>query len=214
MRPTTILLADDHPLVRAGIRRVLETEPELRIVGEASDGEKALALVEELDPEIVILDLAMPGLDGLELLRRTQARRPRTRVIVLTMHASPEYVLRAIRDGAHGYLLKESAAQDLLAAIRTVRAGGHYHSAPVQALLAEAVQAGEPDPVHPLDRLTEREREVLREIAAGYSTKQVAARLGIGVRTVESHRASLMRKLDLHSVARLTQFALREGLLP
>lgn len=193
---------------------MLETEPELSIVGEAQDGAGALALVEELSPDIVILDLAMPGLDGLELLRRLRARQPGTRTIVLTMHASPEYVLRAIRDGAHGYLLKESAAHDLLAAIRAVRAGGHYYSAPVQALLSQVVREGDSIPVRPLDRLTEREREVLREIAAGYSTKQVAARLGIGVRTVESHRASLMRKLDLHSVARLTQFALREGLLP
>ena len=211
---TGILVVDDHPLVRAGIRRVLEAEPGLAILGEAENGLAALQAVERLHPDIVIVDLAMPELDGLELLRRIKARFPGIRVIVLTMHASPEYITRAIRDGADGYLLKESAAQDLLAAIRAIRQGARYHSAPVQAILANLIREGEATAASPLDRLTEREREVLRAIAAGCSTKQVAARLGIGVRTVESHRASLMRKLDLHSVALLTQLALREGLLP
>ncbi|MGQ0703116.1 MAG: response regulator [Gemmatimonadales bacterium] len=215
MRPARIrvLLADDHPLVRSGIRRVLEAQPRFEIVGEAADGGEALAKIRELWPDVLILDLAMPGKDGLEVLRHAKTIRPSLKIVVLTMHANPEYVGRAIQLGADGYLLKESAVPELLSAIEAVLAGQAFHSPRVQAELAGLVRNSAPSPLRAIDRLTEREREVLCQIAAGRSTKEVAAQLGIGRRTVETHRSNLMRKLGLHSVALLTQFAIREGLV-
>lgn len=211
--PVRVLLADDHPLVRAGVRRVLDAEPHLIVVGEAEDGAQALAAIRTAAPDVLVLDLAMPGVDGLAVLRQAKTIRPALRIVVLTMHASPEYVARAIQSGADGYLLKESAVQDLVSAIEAVAAGRAYHSPQIQAHLASLVRNGAAAAPRDMDRLTGREREVLREIALGRSTKQIAARLGIGVRTVETHRANLMRKLDRHSVALLTQFAIREGLV-
>lgn len=211
--PVRVLLADDHPLVRAGVRRVLDAEPHLIVVGEAEDGTQALAAIRTAAPDVLVLDLAMPGVDGLAVLRQAKTIRPALRIVVLTMHASPEYVARAIQSGADGYLLKESAVQDLVSAIEAVAAGRAYHSPQIQAHLASLVRNGAAAAPRDMDRLTGREREVLREIALGRSTKQIAARLGIGVRTVETHRANLMRKLDRHSVALLTQFAIREGLV-
>ena len=208
-----VLLVDDHPLVRAGVRRVLDTEPQLEVVGEAADGTAALGAIRDLSPDVLVLDLAMPGVDGLEVLRRARTIRPKLKIVVLTMHANPEYVARAIQTGADGYLLKESAVQDLLSAIEAVVAGRAFHSPQIQAQLAGMLRNGTPGPPREIDRLTEREREVLRELAAGRSSKEIAARLGIGSRTVETHRANLMRKLNLHSVALLTQFAIREGLV-
>jgi DNA-binding NarL/FixJ family response regulator len=208
-----VLLVDDHPLVRAGVRRVLDAEAGLEVVGEAADGAAALRAIRELAPDVLVLDLAMPGVDGLEVLRRAKTIRPALKIVVLTMHANPEYVARAIQTGADGYLLKESAVQDLLSAIEAVVAGRAFHSPQIQAQLAGMLRNGASGPPREIDRLTERERDVLRELAAGRSTKEIAARLGIGSRTVETHRANLMRKLDLHSVALLTQFAIRVGLV-
>ena len=207
-----VLLVDDHPLVRAGIRRVLETRPGLVVVGEASNGAEALRLIESLAPEIVVLDLAMPDVDGLEVLDRLRRRSSTLRILVLTMHAQGEYIRRAVEAGADGYLLKESAVQELLTAIDTVRAGRRYYSPRIEAELARPAEAGAAEPA-PTGRLTTREREILREIARGLSTKEIAARLSISARTVETHRANLMRKLDIRSIARLTQYAIRAGLL-
>ncbi len=208
-----VLLVDDHPLVRAGIRRVLETRPGLTVVGEASSGGEALPLIESLKPDIVVLDLAMPEIDGLDVLDRLRRRSGSLHILVLTMHARKEYVRRAIDAGADGYLLKESAVQELLTAIDTVRSGRPYFSPRIQSELERppetAADEGQPDP----SRLTGREREVLRSIARGLSTKEIAARMSISARTVETHRANLMRKLELRSIARLTQFAIRAGLV-
>jgi DNA-binding NarL/FixJ family response regulator len=210
--PLRVLLVDDHPLVRAGIRRVLETHPGLTVVGEATDGADALRLIESLHPEIVVLDLAMPDVDGLEVLDRLRRRSKTLRILVLTMHAQPEYVRRAIEAGADGYLLQESAVQELLIAIDTVREGRPYYSPGVEAELARATETASGESMAGA-RLTGREREVLRGIARGLSTKEIAALLSISARTVETHRANLMRKLDIKSIARLTQYAIRAGLV-
>jgi len=205
---TRVLLADDHTLVRAGVRRILEAEPGFT-VEEVADGHAALAVLRERAMDVLVLDLTMPGPDGFEVLRRVHAAHPSVKVLVLTMHASAEYVTRALREGADGYLLKDSAVQDLISGIRSVMAGRPYYSPPVQNEIT-AMARGRGRRSEPI---TEREREVLRLVAEGLSTKEIASRLEISTRTVESHRANLMRKLGLRSIARLTQYALREGLL-
>lgn len=209
--PTRVLLADDHNLVRAGVRKILEAEPDLEVVAEVADGRAALEALEAKPVDVVVLDLSMPGEDGFSVLREAKGVRPGVRVLVLTMHANAEYVSRAVREGADGYLLKDSAAHELVSAIRSVTAGGVYFSPSIQEgihrLLRRETKPG------PLDALTAREREVLRMVAQGLTTKEIAHRLSISPRTVDAHRASVMRKLDLRSVALLTQLALREGLI-
>ena len=207
-----ILLADDHTLVRAGVRRILDAEPGLTVVGEVADGRAALEFVRANPVDVLVLDLTMPGTDGFEVLRQVKATLPGMKVLVLTMHADAEYVARAVQDGADGYLLKDSAVQDLVAAIEAVQAGRAYYSPPVQRELSELLRAHSAPP-RPMDTLTEREREVLRLVVKGLSTKEIATQLDISTRTVETHRANLMRKLNLKSVALLTQFAIREGLV-
>ena len=209
---TRVLLADDHTLVRAGVRKILEAHREVEVVGEVGDGESALRFLETTPTDVLVLDLTMPNTDGFEVLQRAKASHAGLKILVLTMHASPEYVARAVREGADGYLLKDSAVQDLVAAIEAVTQGRAYFSPPIQKELGEILRT-ERTRRHLLDQLTEREREVLRLVADGLSTKEIAARLAISTRTVETHRAHLMRKLGLRSVARLTQFAIREGML-
>ena len=210
--PVRILLADDHNLVRAGVRRILEAQPGIVVAGEVADGDAALEFVRADPVDVLVLDLTMPGTDGFEVLRQVKATLPGMKVLVLTMHANAEYVARAVQDGADGYLLKDSAVQDLVAAIEAVRAGRAYYSPPVQRELSELLRAHSAPP-RPMDLLTEREREVLRLVVKGHSTKEIASQLDISTRTVETHRANLMRKLNLKSVALLTQFAIREGLV-
>ena len=209
---TRVLLADDHNLVRAGVRKILEAHPEVEVVGEVGDGESALRALDTSPADVLVLDLTMPGTDGFEVLQRAKSRHPALRILVLTMHASAEYVARAVRDGADGYLLKDSAVQDLVAAIDAVMKGRAYFSPPIQKELGEILRSDRTRR-RLLDQLTEREREVLRRVAEGLATKEIAARLAISTRTVETHRAHLMRKLGLRSIARLTQFAIREGML-
>ena len=212
-RPATrVLLADDHNLVRAGVRKILEAQPGFEVVGEVGDGAAVLEALAKTEVDVLVLDLTMPGMDGFEVLRRAKEVRPGLRVLVLTMHAGSEYVTRAVREGADGYLLKDSAVQELVAAIEAVMAGRSYYSAQVQHELGQLLRAGS-TLGRPLDLLTDRERDVLRLVARGLSTKEIAARLDISPRTVDTHRANLMRKLGLRSVALLTQFAIREGLL-
>jgi DNA-binding NarL/FixJ family response regulator len=212
MKPLRILLADDHTLVRAGVRKILESQPGLMLVEEVADGNAALRVLREQLVEVLVLDLTMPGLDGFEVLRQAKALVPGLKVLVLTMHSDPEYVERAVHGGADGYLLKDSAVNDLVAGIEAVAGGRAYYSPAVQRSLSEMVRATVKPP-GALETLTDREREVLKLVAEGLTTKEIAARLDISARTVESHRANLMRKLDLRSVARLTQFAIREGLV-
>jgi DNA-binding NarL/FixJ family response regulator len=211
-KPIRVLLADDHPLVRAGVRKVLEQQPSVTVVGEAGDGEEALKLLRELEPDLLVLDLNMPNRDGFAVLREARDAAPGVRILVLTMHASVEYVSRAVREGADGYLLKDTAVQDLAAAIDSVTGGHPYYSEPAQRALADSVRRPA-DESSRLERLTAREREVLAGVARGQTTKEIAAEFNISTRTVETHRAAIMRKLDIRSVALLTQFAIREGLI-
>jgi DNA-binding NarL/FixJ family response regulator len=213
MSPTRVVLADDHNLVRAGVRKILESHSGIEVVGEVGDGAAAVALLESRDDvDVLVLDLTMPGMDGFEVLEHAKRVRPDTRVLVLSMHAGSEHVARAVREGADGYLLKDSAVQELVAAIEAVMAGRSYYSPTVQEQLSHIVRAGSAL-ARPLDQLTDRERDILKLVARGLSTKEIASRLDISPRTVDTHRANLMRKLGLKSVALLTQFALREGLL-
>jgi len=210
-RRVRVLLADDHTLVRAGLRKILEQNEDLAVVGEVADGAAALEFLGQHRADVVVLDLTMPGLDGYELLRGARARWPDLKLLVLTMHADAEHAARAVREGADGYLLKDSAAGELVAGIRAVMAGRTYYSEPVQRALSEMVRSGVSP--GPLERLTGREVEVLKLVARGLSTKEIASQFDISARTVETHRASIMRKLELHSVALLTRFALKEGLI-
>lgn len=215
MRPrlVRVLLADDHPLVRGGIRRILEGRPGVQVLAEASDGPSALALVDaHPDADVLVLDLTMPGLDGHEVLKTAKALRPALKVVVLTMHAGREYVTRAVRGGADAYLLKDSAVQDLVTAIDAVLAGRSYFSPAVQDRLAGVVRGGAAS-AEGVPPLTDRERDVLRGLARGQSSRAVAGALGISVRTVETHRAHIMQKFAVKSVALLIQAALRAGLI-
>ena len=210
-----VLVADDHAIVRTGIRHVLETEPGFAVVGEASNGTEALALALELEPDVAVLDISMPGMSGLETAAEVRQRLPRTRILVLSMHDNTEYVLESLRAGVHGYLLKDSAASELGTAIRAVCRGESFFSPPVAGQLG-AVVRGElaTDRAGILSQLTARERQVLVGVAGGRTNKQIAQELGISHRTVESHRESLMRKLDVYTVAGLTKIAIAEGLIP
>lgn len=210
--PVRVILADDHTLVRAGIRRIVESQSGYIVVGEAADGDEAVAVIRAVPADLMILDLKMSGRDGIEVLRVAREEVPDLKVIVLTMHAGREYVARTLEEGASGYLLKDSAVQDLAAAMSTVSNGGRYFSPAIQAQMAEILQGGREEPTD-VASLTEREREVLSMLARGLTTKEIATSLGIGTRTVETHRANLMRKLNLRSVAMLTQLAIREGMV-
>ena len=212
VRRIRVLLADDHNLVRAGVRRILEAQPGVEVVGEVADGAAALATLARLPVDVLVLDLSMPGLDGFAVLRRARTLAPALKVLVLSMHADPEFVARAVRDGADGYLLKDSAVNDLVAAIQAVREGRAYHSPQIQRQLTDLLRGGAP-PARVLDTLTDRERDVLKRIAEGLSTKEIASQFDISTRTVETHRANLMRKLEVRSLAQLVRLAIREGLV-
>jgi DNA-binding NarL/FixJ family response regulator len=212
-KPIRVLVADDHMIVRTGIRHVLESEPGFEVVGEAANGTEALSLTAELHPDIVVLDISMPDISGLELAARLSGAGGGARVLILSMHNNAEYVLESVRAGAHGYLLKDTAATELRTAIRAICQGESYFSPPVASRLSAAVR-GEHDPQPAgLDQLTGREREVLHGIAQGRTNKEIATELGISHRTVETHRESLMRKLQIRTVAELTRFALGAGIL-
>jgi DNA-binding NarL/FixJ family response regulator len=205
-----VLLADDHELVRAGVRKLLESSPGIEVVGEASRGDETLVKLAELEPDVLLLDLNMPGGDGFEVLRKARDSAGGARIVVLSLHVQSEYVSRAVREGADGYLSKDLAVQELPDAIASVMAGKPWYSAAVQEVLAKVVRTGG---TRPIEMLTPREREVLVGIARGLTSKEIGAEFNISARTVETHRAALMRKLDVRSIALLTQLAIREGLV-
>lgn len=207
-----VLLVDDHPVVRKGLHSCLANRDNLKIVGEACNGTEALQKVKELDPDVVLMDINMPGMDGLEVTEALRKDSPRTRVLVLSVHDTRDYVMRIVKAGARGYVLKDTPPDELVRAIETVNAGEAYFS-PAVARIALNQYVAESDSNSPLTRLSEREREVLVEIAEGKSNKEIASHLNIGVRTVETHRERIMRKLDIHSVAGLTKFAIANGMV-
>lgn len=205
--PINILLVDDHPLVRDGVRARLEAAPGLRVVAEAGNAAEALAMVEMHAPDIALMDVGLPGTSGVELARQCHERFPALRIVMLTMHDQPQVVVEAFRVGARGYVLKDSPAQEIVAAIETVMAGRRYYSAGVADALAHGAA---PEPM-----LTQREKEVLAFIAEGLSSKEIAQRLDLSVRTVETHRLNIKRKLELDGAAALARFAVerkRSGL--
>jgi NarL family two-component system response regulator LiaR len=211
-RPIRVVVADDHMVVRSGIRHVLESEADFEVVGEAATGSEAITLASDLRPDVVVLDISMPDLSGLEVAARLRGSST-TRVLILSMHNNAEYVLESVRAGAHGYLLKDTAATELRTAVRAVCRGESYFSPPVASRLTAAVR-GEHEAQHSgLDQLTGREREVLLGIVRGQTNKEIAAELGISHRTVETHRESLMRKLQIRTVAELTRFAISAGIV-
>ena len=209
--PIRVLVVDDHSVVREGIRHVLEGGDGFQVVAEAANGTEALERAAGAHPDVVLLDLSMPGASGLDVVRQLRARHPDTRVLILSVHDDREYVLESVRVGAHGYLRKDSSPADIRQAIRAVHAGDSFFSPPAARHLTAAVQ--DQAATDRLGDLTSREREVLLRVARGRTNREAAAELGISVRTVETHRDSLMRKLGIHTVAGLTRFALEHRLL-
>ncbi len=211
----TIVLADDHHIVRQGLRALLESEPNFRLVGETGDGLEAVRMVEKLQPQVLITDVMMPGLNGLEVTRQVHKAAPHTRVIILSMHANDAYVVEALKNGAVGYVLKDSQASDLVQAVKEVAAGRRYLSPPLSEREIELyVKKVEDAPEDPYESLTNREREVLQMAAEGRTSAEIAERLFISPRTAEGHRANVLRKLGLQNHTDLVRFALKRGILP
>jgi DNA-binding NarL/FixJ family response regulator len=210
-----VLLADDHAIVRRGLRSLLETEPNVSVVAEAGDGHEAVRLAEEHHPDVAILDIGMPLMNGIEVAARLRAMDQPPRVVVLSMHTDESYILRALAAGAQAYLLKDSTDEELLPALRAVASGKPFVSAAVSAVLVEDYvrhlqSRGLTDTFH---LLTAREREVLQLLAEGRSNKEVASLLEVGLSTVETHRANLMQKLNLHNTAEIVLYAVRKGII-
>ncbi|MDQ2975882.1 MAG: response regulator transcription factor [Acidobacteriota bacterium] len=211
---TTIVLADDHQIVREGLKALLDAEPDFRVVGEAGDGLQAIRRVEMVSPRVLVLDLMMPGLNGLDVIPQVKKCSPHTQVVILSMYSDEAYVLEALSSGASGYVLKDSSSTDLVHAVRAAAAGRRFLSPPLSERAVEIYQQRAKAAV--LDRyetLTTREKEVLHLAAEGKTSVEIAARLGISGRTAETHRSNLMHKLDLHTQAELIRFALRRGLI-
>ena len=210
MKRIRILLADDHAVVRQGFKMILAAQPDMEIVGEAGNGRVAVELAEQLRPDIVVMDVAMPELNGIEATRRLAASLPHTRVLALSMHKDSVYVREILRAGARGYLLKDSPAPDLVAAVRAVASGEGYLSPAVSNAVLDDYRRHVTDPI---DLLTSREREVLQMLAEGKTNKEIAGVLNLSVYTVDAHRGRIMEKLNLHSINELVRFAVRNGLV-
>ena len=208
----TVLVADDHPVVRKGLQNCFARQAHLRIVGEAADGDEALRMARDLSPDVVLMDISMPGMNGLAVTEILRKEAPEMKVLVLSMHSNKDYIFRVIQAGAHGYVSKEAPPEELLRAIESVFNGEpHFSEDIARAALSEFVSRGGKG--EPFAQLTSREREVLVRIAEGKSNKEIAGLLNIGVRTIETHRERIMRRLNIHSVAGLTKYAIASGMV-
>jgi len=217
MEKIKVLIADDHTIVRQGLRALLEVETDMAIVAEADNGRQALRLALKLQPDVVVIDVAMPQLNGLEATRQILKEVPGTRVLVLSSYSDDEYIRQATEAGAAGYLLKQTAAADLIRAIREARNGNAYFSPAISKQILEnyrdAFLKGSPPRTTQVDRLTSREAEVLQLVAEGKANKQISAELCVSVKTVEKHRQQMMNKLNIHDVAGLTRYAISKGII-
>jgi DNA-binding NarL/FixJ family response regulator len=211
----TVLLAEDHTIVREGLVSMLEDEPDIQVVGQAGDGQTAVTLAEQLQPNIVVMDITMPILNGLEATRQIKRYCLQTQVVILTVHTTEEYIYQILQAGASGYVVKQAALGELVMAIRAAHSGQTFLSPTVSSFVVQEYidHASSNRLETEYDLLTEREREVLQLVAEGYSTREIAERLFITVKTVESHRANLMNKLDIHNIAGLTKYAIGKGLV-
>ena len=215
MRKIKILFADDHTLIRGGLRLIVEQQPDMMVVGEAEDGRQAVTLAVSLNPDVAVLDIGMPNLNGIEAAKQITQAEPKTAVVVLSMHRDETYILRALKAGVRGYLLKDSAESDLVRAIRAVAEGKSFFSPAVSKVLLEDYmrklqRTGAEDSY---DLLTPREREILQLVAEGKSNKEIASALNLSVYTVETHRANIMEKLKLKSLPELILYAVRKGII-
>jgi len=208
-----VLIVDDHTMVRESLVSVLQADGDVQVVAQAADGIEAIEKAVQARPDVVIVDLSMPRLNGIEVVRRLREALPATRVLVLTMHQEDEYVLQAVRAGASGYLVKDSGASELLAAVRSLHAGRGYFGPQAARTLAEQLQHPERTLDDPYGRLTPREREVFHLMAEGMTTKEIARKLDISTKTAENHRGHVLEKLDVRNTAELVRYALRKGLL-
>lgn len=211
----SILLADDHPVILRGLRGLFEAYDDLRIVGEESDARKVIEAVARLDPDVLVMDLMMPGMSGMEIIREVAQHHPDTRIVVLSMYSNVAYVWEALRNGALAYVLKCADSEELVRAVREVNARRRYLSPPLsENELEEYARQAQQHGLDPHDMLTNRERQVLRLAAGGNTSSRIAEQLHIGIRTVESHRASLLHKLGLHNQTELVRYAIQRGIIP
>ncbi len=215
MTPVRIVLADDHTVMRNGLKLLLERQPHLQVVGEAADGRQAVALSESANPDVVIMDIGMPNLNGIEAARQIVNRSPRTAIAILSMHSDESYVIRALKAGARAYLLKDSAEADLLAAVRALTEGKSFFSPAISKILVEDYmrQLESRGAEDTYELLTNREREILQLLAEGRTNKEVANMLNLSLYTVETHRTHILQKLNLHSVPELILYAVRKGII-
>ena len=209
----SVLLAEDHTVVRQGLRLILDTSDDIRVVGEAENGRQAVKLAKELKPDIALLDVAMPLLNGLEAVKQLRRDTPKTRVLILSSYDDERFIDDSLSSGASGYLLKHSAANDLIKAIHEVNAGRNFYSPTIQRRLTAKLNGRRPGAPKITDKLSRREAEVLQLIAEGFANKQIADELKISVKTVEKHRQSMMNKLNIHEVAGLTRYAVTRGMV-
>jgi DNA-binding NarL/FixJ family response regulator len=207
----TVFLADDHPVMREGLARLLETNADIKVIGSAEDGRQTVRQVLELHPSVVIMDISMPDMNGIEAARQISERMPAVRIMILTMHSTSEHVFNALEAGVHGYILKESAAQDIIHAIRAVYAGKRFLSPSVAEIVAE--QLGKRPDASPLESLSRREREILQLVAEGHSSAKIGLALNISSKTVDTYRSRLMQKLQLKDVTGIVKFAIQHGLI-
>ena len=210
-RPIRVLLADDHGVVRQGFRMILSQQPDIQVVGECGTGNEAVDLATRLSPDVIVLDIAMPGMNGVEAARQIRQNAPQCHILVLSMHSDPAYVRETLRVGAKGYLLKDSIDRDLLTAVRAVARGEGFLSPAVSATVLADYQKHVTDP---LDLITPRERQLLQMLAEGKTSKDIAVELKISVYTVDAHRSRIMKKLQLRSIGDLVRFALQKGIVP